>query len=81
MLADVFNNFRNMCLEIYRSYLAHFISAQELVTQRLNCTQFFIVKIPDNRDPQQIASNHSPDINSPDLLKIYEEYTAKPLFF
>ena len=33
MLADAFNNFRNMCLETYRFYLAHFISAQELATQ------------------------------------------------
>ena len=29
----------------------------------LNCTHFFTMKIPNKREPQQIALNHSPDID------------------
>ena len=33
MLADVFENFRNICIEIYKLDPAHFLSAQELAWQ------------------------------------------------
>ena len=33
LLVDVFNNFRNMCLEIYGLDSAHFLSARRLVWQ------------------------------------------------
>ena len=33
LLADVFNKFRNMCLEIYRLDPAHFLSTQRLAGQ------------------------------------------------
>ena len=33
---------------------------------RLDYTQFFIIKIPNNWELQQIATNHSLDINSKD---------------
>ena len=37
---------------------------------RLNSTHFFIMKIPNKRELQQIALNHSSDINSEDFIKI-----------
>ena len=37
---------------------------------RLNCTHFFIMKIPNKRELQQIALNHSSDINFKDFMKI-----------
>ena len=48
---------------------------------RLNTTHFFIAKIPNKRELQQIALNHSSDINSKDFIKIYKKYTTKPYFF
>ena len=33
LLADVFENFRNKCIEIYKIDLAHFLSAQDLAWQ------------------------------------------------
>ena len=33
MLADVFENFRNKCIEIYKLDLAHFVSAPGLAWQ------------------------------------------------
>ena len=45
---------------------------------RLNSTHFFIMKIPNNRELQQIALNHSPDIDLKDFMNIYKNYTAEP---
>ena len=38
---------------------------------RLNSTHFLIMKIPNKRELQQIALNHSSDIDFKDFLKIY----------
>ena len=48
---------------------------------RLNTSHFFIAKIPNKRELQQIALNHSSDINSKDFIKIYKKYTAEPYSF
>ena len=42
---------------------------------RLNTTHFFIMKIPNKRELQQIAINHSSDIGFKDFIKIYEKCT------
>ena len=44
---------------------------------RLNTTHFFIAKIPNKRELQQIALNHSSDIDFMDSIKIYKKYTAE----
>ena len=38
---------------------------------RLNSTHFFIVKIPNKRELQQIALNHSSNISSKYFIKMY----------
>ena len=48
---------------------------------RLNSTHFFIMKIPNKRELQQIALNHSSDINSKDFIKIYKKCIAEPYSF
>ena len=40
---------------------------------RLNTTHFFIMKIPNKRELQQIALNHSSDIDFKDFIKIYKK--------
>ena len=47
----------------------------------LNSTHFFIIKIPNKRELQQIALIHSSDINSKDFIKIYKIYTTEPYSF
>ena len=44
---------------------------------RLNTTHFFIMKIPDKREIQEIAKNHSSNINTKDFINICKKYTAK----
>ena len=48
---------------------------------RLNSTHFFIMKIPNKREIQRIALNHSSDINSKDFIKTHKTYTAEPYSF
>ena len=48
---------------------------------RLNTTHFFIMKIPNKREVQQIASNQSSDIDPKDFIKLFRKYTAKPYSF
>ena len=48
---------------------------------RVNTSHFFIAKIPNKRELQQISINHSSDINTKDLTNIYKKYAAEPYSF
>ena len=48
---------------------------------RLISTHFFIVKIPNKREHQQIAINHSSHVDFKDFMKIYKKYTAETYNF
>ena len=48
---------------------------------RLNTTHFFIAKIPNKRELQQVAINHSSDISAKDFTNIYRKCTAAPYSF
>ena len=48
---------------------------------RLNSTHFFITKIPNKRELQQIALNHSSDIDFKDFVNVYKKCTAEPYSF
>ena len=48
---------------------------------RLNSTHFFIMKIPNKRELQQIALNHSSDIYFKDFMKFFKKYTGDPYSF
>ena len=42
---------------------------------RLNSTHFFIMKIPNKRELQQVALNHASDIDFKDFINIYKKCT------
>ena len=48
---------------------------------RLNTTHFFIAKIPNRRELQEIATNHSSDISTKDFTYIYRKRTVWAIFF
>ena len=48
---------------------------------RLNSTHFFVMKISNKRELQQIDLNHSSDIDFKDFIKILKKYTAEPYSF
>ena len=43
-----------------------------------NSTRFFVMKIPNKRELQQIALNNSSGISSKNFIKIYKKYTVEP---
>ena len=48
---------------------------------RLNSTYYFVMKIPNKRELQQIVFNHSLDIDFRDFMNLYEKFTAKTYSF
>ena len=48
---------------------------------RLNTSHFFIAKIPNKRELQQITINYSTDINTKDFANIYRKCTDEPYSF
>ena len=47
----------------------------------INSTHFFVMKIPNKRELQQIALNHSSDISTKDFINIYKKCMAEPYSF
>ena len=50
-------------------------------TMRLNATCYFIKKIPNKRELEQIPSNHSSDIEFKDFMQLHKDYTDEPYSF
>ena len=48
---------------------------------RLNCTHYIIFKLNNKRELQNIAINHSADIDYKDFVKIYRDCTKEPYHF
>ena len=48
---------------------------------RLNSTHYLIMKIYDKRELQQIAINHSADMDYKDFIKTYRNCTKEPYSF
>ena len=48
---------------------------------RLNSTHYLIMKINNKRELQNIAINHSADIDYKDFVEIYRECTKEPYSF
>ena len=48
---------------------------------RLNLTHYLIMKINNRKELQNIAINHSADIDYQDFIKIYRECTKEPYNF
>ena len=48
---------------------------------RLNSTHYSFMKIPNKRELQQIAINHSSDTDFKDFMKIDQKFIIEPYFF
>ena len=91
MITDMMNNrrldsivtelfFRDRKLNIFLVFItqSYFKVPKDV---RLNTTNFFIAKIPNKRELQQIATNHSSDISTKDFINIYRKYTIESYSF
>ena len=50
-------------------------------TIRLNATHYFIIEFPNKGELQEIASNHSSDIDFKDFMKLHKDYTNEPYLY
>ena len=48
---------------------------------RLNCTHYIIFRLSNKRELQNIAINHSADVDYKDFIKIYRDSTKEPYNF
>ena len=78
IVADLFIRGRKLNISLVFITQSYFKVPKDV---RLNSTHFFVMKIPNKRELQQIALNHSSDINSKDFIKIYKKCTAEPYSF
>ena len=85
MIADMINNkkLNSIVIELFirgrkLNIFLVFITQSYLKVPknvRLNTTQFFIMKILNKTERQQIALRHSSDIDFKDFIKIYQKCT------
>ena len=91
MIADIFNNKklnpivtelfirgRKLNISIVFITKTYFRVPEEFT---LNTKYFFIMKIPNKRELEQITLNHSSDIDFKDFMKIYKRFTVEPYSF
>ena len=78
IVTELFIRGRKLNISIVFITLSYFKVPKDV---RLNSTHFFIMKIPNKRELQQIALNHSSDIDFKDFMNIYKKCTKEPYSF
>ena len=72
---------RHRKLNISIVFITHISYFKIPIDVRLNTSHAFLAKIPDKRQLQQIAINHSSGISTKDFASIYRKCTAEPYSF
>ena len=78
IIKELFIRCRKLHISLVFITQSYFSVPQEA---RLNSTHYLIMKINNRKDLQQIAIDHSADINYKDFLKIYRNCTNEPYSF
>ena len=78
MLINKFIGGRNLCILLVFVTKSYFAVLKNI---RLKSTHYFVMKIPNKRELQQVAFNHSSDIDFQDFIKFYKKCTEKPYPF
>ena len=75
VVTELFIRGRKLNISVVFNTQSYFKAPKDV---RLNTTHFFIIKIPNKRELQQIALNRSSDVDFKDFITIYKKCTAKP---
>ena len=78
IITELFIRSRNLNISLIFITQSYFKVPKDV---RLNTTHFFIMKIPNKRELQQIAINHSSDINTTDFVNIYKNVLINHIHF
>ena len=78
IIKELFISCRKLNISLVLITQSYFSIPKEV---RLNSTHYRIIKTHNKRELQQIAINHSADIDYKDFLKIYRNSTKEPFFW
>ena len=78
IIKELFINCRKVNISLAFITQSYFPVSKDV---RLNSTHYLITKINNKRELQNIAINHSADIDYQDFIKIYRECTKEPYNF
>ena len=78
IIKELFIRCRQLNISLVFSSQSYFSVPKDV---RLNSTHHLIMKINKKRELENIAINHSPDIDFQDFIKIYRECTKEPYNF
>ena len=77
IIKEIFITCRNVSLSLVSITQSYFSVPKEVT---LNSTHYLIMKIHSRSELQQIAINHSADIDYEDFIKIYRNCTNEPYY-
>ena len=75
IVAELFIRGRKLNISLVFITQSYFAVSKNI---RLNSKHYFIMKIPNKQQLQEIAFNHSADIDFRDFMNLYKKCTAKP---
>ena len=78
ILKDLFIRCRKLNISLCFLMQSYFSVPKDV---RLNCTHYILFKLNNKRELQNIAINHSADIDYDDFIKIYRYSTKEPFNF
>ena len=78
IVTDVFIRGRKWNISLVFITQSYFAAPKNV---RLNSTQYFILKMPNKKELQQIVFNDSSDIYFQDYINLYKKWPAKPYYF
>ena len=78
IIKDLFIRWRKLNISLAFIMQSYFSVPKDV---RLNSTHYLIMKINNRKELQNIAINHSADIDYNDFMKIYSECTREPFNF
>ena len=78
IVTELFNRGRKLNIYLVFITQSYFCVPKNI---RLNSTHYFIMKIPNKREIQQIAFNHLSDVHFTDFMNLYKKCNAKPYSF
>ena len=78
VVTDLFIRCRELSISLVFIMQSYFKISKDV---KLNTTHFFIMKIPDKQELEQISHNHSSDIDFKYLMNLYKKNTSKPYSF
>ena len=78
IIKELFIRCRKLTISLIFITQSYFSVPKEV---RLNSTHYLIMKIRNKREVQNIAINHSADIDYKDMMNIYRKFTSKPYSF